>query len=170
MKYFFASLALVLLTAGSTQAALLRFNVSLDGIQEVDSGGTPVGDPDGTGEGFLIIDTGSNTVSWSFTTNNIDLPLIAAHIHQAPAGSVGAPIVDFLAQLSGSGVTDPDLALVVANPAGFYVNLHNALFPGGAIRDQLGEPILIREPAVAWLLAMGLVGWAVRRRAEQGLR
>jgi hypothetical protein len=29
------------------------------------------------------------------------------------------------------------LARIVANPAGFYVNVHNARFPGGALRCQL---------------------------------
>ncbi len=29
------------------------------------------------------------------------------------------------------------LAQIEANPSGYYVNLHNARFPGGAIRGQL---------------------------------
>ena len=29
---------------------------------------------------------------------------------------------------------------ILANPAGFYVNVHNAQFPGGAVRGQLIQP------------------------------
>ena len=31
------------------------------------------------------------------------------------------------------------LAQIVANPAAYYVNLHNTRFPGGAVRCQLEE-------------------------------
>jgi hypothetical protein len=33
----------------------------------------------------------------------------------------------------------PRLAAILANPNGFYVNVHNAEFPDGAIRGQLSE-------------------------------
>jgi hypothetical protein len=29
------------------------------------------------------------------------------------------------------------LSQIVANPAGYYVNVHNARFPGGSLRCQL---------------------------------
>ena len=29
--------------------------------------------------------------------------------------------------------------MIAANPAGYYVNLHNARFPGGAARGQLED-------------------------------
>jgi hypothetical protein len=28
---------------------------------------------------------------------------------------------------------------IIANPAGYYVNIHNADFPGGAVRGQLAK-------------------------------
>jgi hypothetical protein len=37
-------------------------------------------------------------------------------------------------------VTAQLIGEIAANPSGYYVNLHNARFPGGAIRGQLGTP------------------------------
>jgi hypothetical protein len=133
------ALALAALAVAAPADARIRaFTVALDGQQEVNGSGTPnQGDPDGTGTAVLVIDDATNTIDWTFTVANIALPLTLAHIHQGAAGSNGTVVVDFSAQLQGSGLVDADLASVIANPAGFYVNLHNSAFPGGALRGQL---------------------------------
>jgi hypothetical protein len=42
---------------------------------------------------------------------------------------------------SGCTTADPNLvAEIVANPAAFYVNVHNTDYPPGAVRDQLSVP------------------------------
>jgi hypothetical protein len=145
------------------QAALITLETTLSGFQEVDDAGNPgQGDPDGFGTAVLVIDDTDLTIDWDFTFGNIELPLIGAHIHQAPAGVNGPIIVDFSAQPSGSGLSDPDLANVLANPAGFYVNLHNDPFPAGAIRGQLsGLPQAIPEPAALGLFGVALIVLAV---------
>lgn len=158
--------AVALATTGSANAALIAFAVTLDGAQEVDAGGTPnQGDTDGYGIATLIVDDQSNQITWSIVASNIDLPLAAAHIHEAPAGTNGPVRIAFSAALSGS-VIDADAANVLANPTGFYVNLHNALFPAGVIRGQLGQPVAVAPvplpPAVA-LLATALGGLVARR-------
>ena len=53
----------------------------------------------------------------------------------------GTPLPDTATATAAAGavtVTDPKIAAdILANPAGFYVNLHTADFPGGAVRGQL---------------------------------
>jgi hypothetical protein len=137
----------------------------------------PAADPDGFGAATLTIDNIADTVSWAFLALNIDLPLTGAHIHNGAAGVNGPVIVDFSGSLTGSGLFDVDLSQI--NPstaAGFYVNLHNAAYPKGAIRGQLqyvGTASLppVPEPgSYALLLAgLGVVGWAARRgKRESG--
>jgi hypothetical protein len=67
------------------------------------------------------------------------------HIHTGAAGAGGGVAVPLNVETSGSagtlvGSTMADAAAVapiLAAPANFYVNVHNADFRGGAIRGQL---------------------------------
>jgi hypothetical protein len=93
------------------------------------------------------------TMEFTFTINNKDDETFTrAHIHKAPAGSNGPIHWDFLeagvpvATVSGQpsqlrGVARPRAAAVLAdllaNPDQYYVNVHSAAFPGGAVRGQL---------------------------------
>jgi hypothetical protein len=146
----------VLGMAGAANATLFTFDVFMTGAQEAPG----PGDADGFGEALMTIDDSfaPPRISWLFSPNNIAFPLSGAHIHQAPFGVQGSVVVNFSAQLSGSGLADADLVNVLANPAGFYVNLHNSFFPNGAIRGQLPEP------ASMSLLALG--GLAILRRRK----
>ena len=100
----------------------------------------PAADPNGFGAATLTIDNIADTVSWAFLALNINLPLSGAHIHKGAAGANGSVIVDFSGKLTGSGLFDADLNQITPTAAsGFYVNLHNAAFPGGAIRGQLAK-------------------------------
>jgi hypothetical protein len=88
------------------------------------------------------------TVTGLTTTSNITL----AHIHTGAAGVNGGVLVN--SQLSAatsiptpaggasfqrSGLTADAAAInsIVANPAGFYFNVHTTLNPGGVVRGQL---------------------------------
>ncbi len=147
----------------NTSAAMVTFVVPLDGQQEISSvTGLPgAGDPDGTGTATLMIDNIANSISWEITVADILLPPIGAHIHQQVAGLNGGVVVNFSGQLSGANLVDADLATLLANPTGFYVNVHNEAFPSGAIRGQLGSPV--PAPAGILLLATGIAGLGVRR-------
>jgi hypothetical protein len=51
----------------------------------------------------------------------------------------------------------------LAHPSNFYVNLHNGMFPAGAIRGQISDPyrVVVEPvplPAAAWLFGSGLLG------------
>lgn len=162
MKRITCLLALVgvLACAQSSYALVYVFHTTLTGAAEVDGDGIPgAGDPDGMGMAELVINSVTNTISWNISIADILTPLSGAHIHNAPAGVNGGVVVNFNASLMGSGVMDPDLADVVANPSNYYVNLHNADYPAGAIRGQLGAPTSVPDSlGAAWgALALGMV-------------
>jgi hypothetical protein len=114
----------------------------LSGANEVPT----AGDPDGTGGSTVSIAVLSDTeaeVCWDLAYSGIDAPT-AAHIHRGAAGVAGPVVVDFGAPgaTSHAGCADVTAGLadeIVAGPAGFYVNVHNGAFPGGALRGQLAD-------------------------------
>lgn len=146
--------AFALTTAAGAQ---VTFVVPMSGTQEV---APVIGDPDGFGTATLTITPGSPpSIVWSIEAFNITLPPTAAHIHSGAAGTNGPVVVDFSAMLSGGPVFDPDLANVLANPAGFYVNVHTPDHTGGAIRGQIPTPSTVA--------LLGLAGAAAGRRRRR---
>jgi hypothetical protein len=132
--------------AGKNLAKKALF-AALDGRNELD----PVtlkkgaGDPDGRGSATVLID--GTTVCWGITVTNISQP-IAAHIHRGKRHQNGPVVVPLFPPLPTSG--DPgassgctenvDAALardIQRHPRRYYVNVHTADFPGGAVRGQL---------------------------------
>ncbi len=108
------------------------FTVTLTGEAEVPK----PGDPDGTGTAVLRLNPGHEQVCSSITVKDVD-ELASAHIHEAPAGQAGAVVVKLPVT---SGCVDVDRAQIVdilRNPENYYVNVHNAEYPGGALRGQL---------------------------------
>lgn len=122
-----------------------KLTTALSGANEV-----PPADPDGSGTAKVTINAGQGRVCWEITTANID-PVLFAHIHSAHAGQNG-PIVIFLsaaqndtatgcASITGPGGGPIPRSLLDAirkAPQGYYVNVHTTVYPGGAIRGQLG--------------------------------
>jgi hypothetical protein len=113
------------------------FTVDLTGAAEVNTDGVPnQGDPDGTGTATLSINPGTGEVCWTIEVARVE-PIAAAHIHEAPSTAPG-PIVVHLDPDSGCTVIDRDLALaIIRDPGSYYVNVHNAAYPAGALRGQL---------------------------------
>jgi hypothetical protein len=113
------------------------FNVELGGASEVPG----PGDPDGRGFAEISIVGRFDRLCYELTALNIE-PATAAHIHRGAAGSAGPPVVVLDAPSDGESTgclrLEPGLAEEIErNPAAFYVNVHDAAFPNGAIRGQL---------------------------------
>lgn len=127
--------------AGAVRGQLPRvFNLCMNGANEAPG----PGDADGCGSGWIAFQEGLNRVSWNFTYTNINPPT-AMHVHTGNAGVPGPILVDMGVVTTGGPGTlinstttsGANMAAILANPAGYYVNIHNADFPPGAIRAQL---------------------------------
>jgi hypothetical protein len=89
------------------------------------------------------VNPGQSTVCYELSVSDI-VPASAAHIHFAPAGKNGDVVVTLEPPTDGSssGCASVDRALaknIVKNPELYYVNVHNADFPSGALRGQLSK-------------------------------
>ena len=101
------------------------------------------GDPDGAGTATFRVNAGQSRVCYTLNVSNID-PATAAHIHRGGPEVAGPVVVGLTAPTDGSseGCADVERALaqeLIRNPGAFYVNVHNAAFPPGAVRGQLGR-------------------------------
>jgi hypothetical protein len=101
---------------------------------------TVPGDADGAGRFSVEIDTVSGDFCYVLSAEKIAKPT-AAHLHSGAAGSSGPPVTALEVTGPGSDMCialEPDvLKPIVANPAGYYINVHTADFPDGAVRGQL---------------------------------
>ena len=117
----------------AAQAKPVKLGATLSGANQPEGG-----DTDGAGTFEVEIDADAGDFCYTVTSTKIAAPT-AAHIHTGAAGANGAPVVTIDPKGNDDCLAvEPDvLKPIVANPAGFYVNLHTADFPGGAIRGQL---------------------------------
>ena len=129
--------------AGAIRGQLTGTSTSSFGwVAAVDLKGTS--EPNATGTAVVRLRTDAPMVCYRLHAANITLPAVAAHIHRGAADVNGPVVVPFTppqADGNSSGCTSSDQALIneiVANAAGFYVNVHTKEHPAGAIRAQLG--------------------------------
>ena len=115
-----------------------NFVAPLNGANEV-----PRGDPNGTGMARIAINDDTNRICTDLEVRDIG-NVTAAHIHRGATGVNGPPVVtldppDDEDSDDCDVASDALVAEILANPAGFYVNVHTADFPNGAIRGQLAR-------------------------------
>jgi CHRD domain-containing protein len=103
----------------------------------------PPGDPDGTGSALIRLNATEGLVCFELRASNVD-PLVAGHIHKGAAGVAGPVVITLVPPSPTTGLSkgcvQADSTLIqdiIANPSQYYVNVHNAAFPSGAIRGQL---------------------------------
>lgn len=117
-------------------AATPKF-AALSGANEI--GG---GDPDGRGSATFVIEDGQ--LCFGIAVANISAPT-GAHIHAGKQHENGPVVVALVAPSTGdpgasSGcvpIADELAAAIRAHPNQYYVNVHTADFPGGAVRGQV---------------------------------
>jgi hypothetical protein len=102
------------------------------------------GDEDGTGKATITIKTSTNEICFELAVSGI-AEANAAHIHKADPEAAGPIVVELTAPAGGSSQGCSAVQAEVANeiavsPTSFYVNVHNADFPKGAVRGQLTAP------------------------------
>ena len=141
-------------------AAIDLTSVAVFGLvlaQEKDQGGRPLkatltgaaevpgpGDPDGAGSAKITLNQGKGEVCFELKVSNI-AAANAAHIHSG-ASDVAGPVVVTLTppptegSSKGCVTASADLIKEIRqNPANYYINVHNADFPDGAVRGQLSN-------------------------------
>lgn len=129
---------------------------SLSGQAEVGESPRLAGDPNGNGEVYVFgIDNDPTTLCYVLVVDRIGLTELAAHIHRGGPDENG-PVIANLAGPAGGDAADcltegeagkfnleelgTDAGIVqeiLDNPGEYYVNVHNAAYPAGAIRGQL---------------------------------
>lgn len=130
-----AGLALGLGLALSPVAALAAstaLTATLAGANE-----TPPGDADGTGSFSVDLDADAGDFCYTLKVAKIGAAT-AAHVHTGVAGTSGAPVIPLQVGEDICVAAEPSLLKeIVAKPESYYVNVHNAEFPAGAVRGQL---------------------------------
>lgn len=106
------------------------------------------GAPDGTGEAYVFgIDGDATTLCYVLTVDGT-ATAPGAHIHKGAAGENGPVVANLTAPGDGNAgdcltegevgqfPTGETVAGSPADPAAYYVNVHHAERPGGALRGQ----------------------------------
>ena len=133
------TLVAVSASAQNAQNGGRKLQTSLTGAAEAPN----AGDSNGSGTASVTVNPGQKRICYDLIVANIDVAT-AAHIHEAPVGVAGPVKVTLAAPSDGdsSGCVDVTRALaleILKRPADYYVNIHNAEFPAGAVRGQLAK-------------------------------
>jgi hypothetical protein len=160
------------LFSSNARAATIVYDVVLSGSQSVPTNVTTA-----TGTATVTVDDVLDTVAVSLSfTGLTGGNASAAHIHCCVATDANGPVVipftGFPATTSGTysnifvGVSAADIAGIEAGLA--YINIHNAVFPGGEIRGDIlaSTP----EPTSLGLLTLAIGGFGIFGLRSRKLR
>ncbi len=101
------------------------------------------GDPSGAGVGIVVVNDQTNQVCALVVVSGIGTA-VGAHIHSGAPGQIGPHAVDLATPTNGfsyscSTASEQVVSQLLANPGGFYLNVHSEEFPSGAVRGQLSS-------------------------------
>ena len=159
MRRSLASVVLMMLTVIAVASIMMRsartdtivFTAQMFASQET----PPVSNADlnAFGNVTVVLDTTNNTANFVWSVNNVAASfIILSHIHEGPAGVAGPvrvdsgitpataiPVVNGSASFSKAGIaaSAAQISAIIANPGGFYFNVHSNLNTGGVVRGQL---------------------------------
>jgi hypothetical protein len=148
-----AGVVLVMLLVAAIPAGAdteVKLTTTLTAVDPVT--GAVTGDPDGSGKAEFTFDTEQGTVCYEIEVKGIAQPVEpgpgvgSAHLHVLATGDIAVNLqADFQPdnsdEFKASGCVQVNSALlqdILENPDQFYVNIHNADFPGGALAGLLG--------------------------------
>jgi hypothetical protein len=131
------AVALAALSVGVTAALAKTLTTSMNGKVEV-----PKGDPDGTGTAKITTNAAKGRVCYDITLKKVGT-VSAGHIHKGAKGAAGDVVVVLFTKSTkhpkgcSTGVKKSLITDIERHPARYYVNVHNAAHPAGAVRGQL---------------------------------
>ena len=122
-----------------TENTANTYKTELRGANEVKGG-----DPDGSGKAEISIADELTRVCWDLNDLENLGPITAAHIHRGAVGVDGPPVLALTQAPEGGwrGCSTETAWVQKAFDEGlsnYYVNVHTAEYPGGAIRGQLHQ-------------------------------
>ena len=105
------------------------------------------GDPDGGGMARIKVNESRGTICYHLKVRDITqdgATVTGAHIHVGGPDTFGGVVQPLEPPSDGSSdgcVVNADLASkLVADPSGYYVNVHTSAYGPGAVRGQLSRP------------------------------
>jgi len=130
-------IATAALASGGIEGGSRRFTADLSGAAEVPG----PGDADGKGKALLELDPAHDRLCYKLRVEGIDQATMA-HIHLGAAGVAGEVASKLEPPATGNSGNCTQIAPeltqgLMKKPGDYYVNVHNAAFPNGAIRGQL---------------------------------
>ncbi len=102
-----------------------------------------------TGEIIMDIDRLTGEICFTITTNGVEAPY-PAHIHRGELGVKGPIAVDFTPQTDAGQtcmtVPAKNVQEILANPSGYYAEMHDAVDKTLTVRGQVSEATITSDP------------------------
>ena len=143
-----AAVAVVTIFSLPAQAAPVQMTANMTADEEVPQKG-PAG---ATGGATLDIKSDTNEICYTFVTQSLNEAVTQGHIHKGAKGAAGDVFINLnVAGDNLKGCVTSEAAKIqalLADPQGYYVNLHSEAHPMGVLRGQLEAAITNPQAAV----------------------